>query len=262
MRVLSIAATGMSAQQTNVEVIANNIANANTTGFKRSRAEFTDLLYQLEKNASVPSANDQNLIPEGAQLGLGVRLSSIRSINIQGALNNTGNQFDLAINGDGWFQVKGSGGQTSYTRAGSLNTDANGQLVTANGLPIEPSITIPPETLSVTVNKSGQVFARVAGSTTEASIGQLTLANFANPAGLKALGDNMFQATDASGPATVGNPGDTAFGVLEQGYLEQSNVDPVQEITDLISAQRVYELNSKVIQAADDMSSVITKGLR
>ena len=262
MRVLSIAATGMAAQQTNVEVIANNIANANTTGFKRSRAEFTDLLYQLEKNASVPSANDQNLIPEGAQLGLGVRLSSIRSINIQGALNNTGNQFDLAINGDGWFQVKGANGQTSYTRAGSLNTDANGQLVTANGLPIEPAITIPPETLSVTINKSGQVFARVAGSTTETSIGQMTLANFANPAGMKALGDNLFQATDASGPATVGNPGDTAFGVLEQGYLEQSNVDPVQEITDLISAQRVYELNSKVIQAADDMSSVITKGLR
>jgi flagellar basal-body rod protein FlgG len=262
MRVLSIAATGMSAQQTNVEVIANNIANANTTGFKRSRAEFTDLLYQLEKNASVPSANGENLIPEGAQLGLGVRLSSIRSIHIQGALNNTGNQFDLAINGQGWFQVQGPGGQTIYTRAGSLNTDANGQLVTANGLPVEPSITIPAQTLSVTVNKTGQVFARVANSTTEQNIGQLTLANFANPAGLKALGDNMFQVTDASGPATVGKPGDTAFGTLEQGYLEQSNVDPVQEITDLISAQRVYELNSKVIQAADDMSSVITKGLR
>ena len=262
MRVLSIAATGMSAQQTNVEVIANNIANANTTGFKRSRAEFTDLLYQMEKNSSVPSANDQNLIPEGAQLGLGVRLSSIRSINIQGAMANTGNQFDLAINGAGWFQVKGAAGQTIYTRAGSLNTDANGQLVTANGLPVEPAITIPLDTLSVTVNKSGQVFAKVAGSTTDTNIGQLTLANFANPAGLKALGDNMFEATDASGAATVGNPGDTAFGVVEQGYLEQSNVDPVQEITDLISAQRVYELNSKVIQAADDMSSVITKGLR
>ncbi len=262
MRVLSIAATGMSAQQTNVEVIANNIANANTTGFKRSRAEFTDLLYQIEKNSSVPAANDSNLIPEGAQLGLGVRLSSIRSINIQGSLNNTGNQFDLAINGQGWLQVKGAGGQTIYTRAGSLNTDANGQLVTANGLPIEPSITIPAQTTAVTVNKNGQVFATVANSTAQQSIGQLTLANFANPAGLKALGDNMFQQTDASGPATVGNPGDTSFGVIEQGYLEQSNVDPVQEITDLISAQRVYELNSKVIQAADDMSSVITKGLR
>lgn len=262
MRVLSIAATGMSAQQTNVEVIANNIANANTTGFKRSRAEFTDLLYQLEKNSSVPSANGENLIPEGAQLGLGVRLSSIRSINIQGTLNNTGNQFDLAINGAGWFQVQGAGGQTIYTRAGALNTDANGQLVTANGLPIEPAITIPPQTLSVTVNKTGQVFARVANSTTDQSVGQLTLASFANPAGLKALGDNMFQATDASGAAIVGNPGDSQFGVLEQGYLEQSNVDPVQEITDLISAQRVYELNSKVIQAADDMSGVITKGMR
>lgn len=261
MRILSIAATGMSAQQTNVEVIANNIANANTTGFKRSRAEFTDLLYQMEKNSSVPSVSGDNLIPEGAELGLGVKLSSIRSINIQGPIVNTGNQLDLAINGQGWLQIQGANGQTVYTRAGSLNTDANGQIVTGDGLPLIPNITIPQDTTAVTVNKTGEVFARNADGT-ETSIGQLTLANFVNPAGLHALGGNLFQETEASGAPTTGNPGDTSFGTLEQGYLEQSNVDPVQEITDLISAQRVYELNSKVIQAADDMSSVITKGMR
>lgn len=262
MRVLSIAATGMSAQQTNVEVIANNIANANTTGFKRSRAEFTDLLYQIEKNSAVPGANSENLIPEGAQLGLGARLSSIRSINIQGPITNTGNQLDVAINGHGWLQVKGASGITVYTRAGSLNTDATGQIVTGDGLPLEPPITVPAQTTAITISKSGQVFAQTSNSTVQQNIGQLTLADFANPAGLKALGGNLFQASDASGPAATGNPGESSFGSVEQGYLEHSNVDPVQEITDLISAQRAYELNSKVIQAADDMAGVITKGMR
>ena len=262
MRVLSIAATGMAAQQTNVEVIANNIANANTTGFKRSRAEFTDLLYQMEKKNSVPSESGDNLIPEGAELGLGVKLSSIRSINIQGAIVNTNNQLDLAINGGGFLQVQGANGQTIYTRAGSLNTDANGQIVTGDGLAVIPNITVPAQTTAITVSNTGEVFATTGASSTQTSIGQLTLANFVNPAGLHALGGNNFAVTEASGPATVGNPGDPSFGTIQQGYLEQSNVDPVQEITDLISAQRVYELNSKVIQAADDMSSVVTKGLR
>jgi flagellar basal-body rod protein FlgG len=262
MRVLSIAATGMSAQQTNVEVIANNIANANTTGFKRSRAEFTDLLYQIEKSSSVPSANGENIVPEGAELGLGVKLSSIRSINIQGPLNNTGNQLDIAVNGDGWLQVVARSGEIVFTRAGSLNTNATGQIVNGDGLPLEPSIAVPPETVALTINKSGEVFARTANGATESQIGQLTLANFANPAGLRALGGNLFQVSEASGPATGGNPGSVSFGVIEQGYLEQSNVDPVQEITELISAQRIYELNSKVIQAADDMSGVVSKGIR
>lgn len=262
MRILSIAATGMSAQQTNVEVIANNIANANTTGFKRSRAEFTDLLYQMEKSSSVTDGNGENLVPEGAELGLGVKLSSIRSIGIQGPIVNTGNQLDLAINGGGYIQVQGANGETVYTRAGSLNTDANGQLVTGDGFPILPSITVPAQTTAVTISKTGQVFATTGNGSTQQSIGQITLANFVNPAGLHALGNNLFAETQASGSATTGNPGDPSFGTIEQGYLEQSNVDPVQEITDLISAQRVYELNSKVIQAADDMSSVITKGLR
>jgi flagellar basal-body rod protein FlgG len=262
MRVLSIAATGMSAQQLNVEVIANNIANSNTTGFKRSRAEFTDLLYQVVRGASVPSAGGENLVPEGAELGLGVKLSAIRNINIQGPISQTGNQLDLAINGDGWFQISLPSGEIAYSRAGSLNTDANGQLVNGDGLPIDPAITLPADTVAVTISKSGEVYVRAGTGGTEQLVGQLTLASFVNPAGLRALGDNLFQETEASGPPTVENPGSGAVGVIEQGYLEESNVDPVQEITELISAQRAYELNSKVIQAADEMASVISKGIR
>jgi flagellar basal-body rod protein FlgG len=262
MRVLSIAATGMSAQATNVEVIANNIANSNTTGFKRSRAEFTDLLYQVERGASVPASGGEGVVPEGAELGLGVRLSAIRSINIQGPISNTGNELDVAINGSGWMQVRNADGEIVYTRAGALNTNAQGQLVTADGLLIEPQIAIPADTVKVEINKTGQVFAQTGGSNELQSIGQITLANFPNPAGLHALGSNMFQVSDASGAAVTGLPGDPSFGILEQGYLEESNVDPVREITELIAAQRAYELNSKVIQAADDMAGIVSKGIR
>lgn len=262
MRVLSIAATGMSAQQTNVEVIANNIANANTTGFKRARAEFTDLLYQIERGASVPTADNSSVVPEGAELGLGVRLSAIRNINLQGPMSNTGNELDVAINGSGWFQIRGADGEVVYSRAGSFNTNAQGQLVNGDGYPVEPAITVPSDTSQVQISKSGQVFARVGNGAELQNIGQLTLANFPNPAGLRALGSNLFQVSEASGAATTGLPGDPAFGVIEQGYLEDSNVDPVREITELISAQRAYELNSKVIQAADDMAGVVTKGIR
>lgn len=262
MRVLSIAATGMSAQQLNVEVIANNIANSNTTGFKRSRAEFTDLLYQIERGSSTPSAEAESVVPEGAELGLGARLTAIRNINIQGPISNTGNQLDVAINGEGWFQVRNIDGEIAYTRAGAFNTDANGLIVNSDGLPLEPAITVPPDTTGITISKTGQVFARTASNSTETEIGQITLAAFPNPAGMHALGGNLFQVTDASGAATTANPGSTPMGVLEQGYLEESNVDPIQEITELISAQRAYELNSKVIQAADEMAGVVSKGLR
>jgi flagellar basal-body rod protein FlgG len=262
MRVLSIAATGMSAQATNVEVIANNIANSNTTGFKRSRAEFTDLLYQVERGASVPAADGQSVVPEGAELGLGVRLSAIRSINLQGPISNTGNELDIAINGAGWMQVRNADGEIVYTRAGALNTNAQGQLVTGDGLLIEPQIAIPADTVKVEINKQGQIFAQVGGSNELQNVGQITLANFPNPAGLHALGSNMFQVSEASGAPVTGLPGDPSFGVLEQGYLEESNVDPVREITELISAQRAYELNSKVIQAADDMAGIVSKGIR
>jgi flagellar basal-body rod protein FlgG len=260
MRALAIAATGMSAQQLNVEVIANNIANINTTAFKRARAEFTDLLYQDERPAGVPNRGNQQPIPEGAQVGLGVRNAAIRNLHIQGALTSTGNKLDLAINGRGWFQIEGANGETFYTRAGSFNKNAEGQLVTIDGNLLTPQITVPAETTEIVVNESGEVFALTSGQTTLQSLGQITLANFANDAGLEALGGNLYQQTTASGSPVVGVPGDPSFGTVEQGYLELSNVDPVKEITELITAQRSYEMNSKVIQAVDEMYSTVSRG--
>jgi flagellar basal-body rod protein FlgG len=262
MRALAIAATGMNAQQTNLEVIANNIANINTTGFKRARAEFTDLLYQVDRSQGVPDRANANLVPEGVTVGLGVKTSAVRNVHVQGAMTSTGNSFDLALNGNGWFEIEGADGQTLYTRAGAFNTNATGQLVTLNGAPVMPAISVPTNALEIIVNKTGQVFARVEGQTDLQALGQLTLATFANEAGLAPLGDNLFQETAASGPATTGVPGDPGFATVQQGYLENSNVDPVKEITELISAQRAYEMNSKVIQAADEMASVVSKNIR
>jgi flagellar basal-body rod protein FlgG len=258
MRALAIAATGMSAQERNIEVIANNVANINTTGFKRSRAEFTDLIYQNERLPGASSRGNDLSVPEGAQIGLGVRTAAIRSVNIQGSLTQTGNTYDLAINGRGWFQITTANGDTVYTRDGSFTTNAQSQLVTADGFLVSPNIVVPPNATSVNVSQTGLVSATVANQTQPQTIGQLTLANFVNDAGLLALGGNLFQQTAASGQPTVGVPGDTAFGTLQQGYLEASNVDPVSEITNLISAQRAYEMNSKVIQAADQMSGTIS----
>jgi flagellar basal-body rod protein FlgG len=260
MRALAIAATGMSAQQLNVEVIANNIANINTTAFKRARAEFTDLLYQDERPAGVPNRGNQQPIPEGAQVGLGVRNAAIRNLHIQGALTSTGNKLDLAINGRGWFQIEGANGETFYTRAGSFNKNAEGQIVTIDGNLLTPQITVPADTTEIVVNESGEVFALTSTQTTMQSLGQITLANFANDAGLEALGGNLYQQTTASGSPVVGVPGDPSFGTVEQGYLELSNVDPVKEITELITAQRSYEMNSKVIQAVDEMYSTVSRG--
>src|SRR5688572_5274394 len=260
MRALAIAATGMSAQQLNVEVIANNIANINTTAFKRARAEFTDLLYQDERPAGVPNRGNQQPIPEGAQVGLGVRNAAIRNLHIQGALTSTGNKLDMAINGRGWFQIEGANGETFYTRAGSFNKNAEGQIVTIDGNLLTPQITVPADTTEIVVNESGEVFALTSGQTTMQSLGQITLANFANDAGLEALGGNLYQQTTASGSPVVGVPGDPSFGTVEQGYLELSNVDPVKEITELITAQRSYEMNSKVIQAVDEMYSTVSRG--
>jgi flagellar basal-body rod protein FlgG len=260
MRALAIAATGMNAQQLNVEVIANNIANINTTAFKRARAEFTDLLYQPERPAGVPNRGNQNPIPEGAQVGLGVRNAAIRNLHIQGALTSTGNKLDMAINGRGWFQIEGANGETYYTRAGSFNKNDSGQLVTIDGNLVTPQITIPQDATAVVVNETGEVFAQVGTATTMQSLGQITLANFANDAGLEPMGGNLYRQTQASGNAVVGVPGDPSFGTVEQGYLELSNVDPVKEITELITAQRSYEMNSKVIQAVDEMYSTVSRG--
>jgi len=262
MRALSIAATGMSAQQLNVEVIANNIANINTTGYKRTRAEFTDLLYQVERMQGIPAQSPDEVVPEGAQLGLGTRLAAIRLINVQGPLAETGNQLDLALNGPGWFQVQGPDGETLYTRSGSFNTNATGQIVTTDGYPIEPALTVPAGTTGVEITETGEVYAKLEGQADLVAVGQIMLANFTNAAGLNALGGNLFQATEASGPAVTGLAGSISFGTVRQGYLENSNVDPIREITELISAQRAYEMNSKVIQAADDMAGVVSKGIR
>ena len=261
MKALAIAATGMNAQSTNVDVIANNIANINTTGFKRSRAEFTDLLYETQRLAGVSNRGNQGVVPEGAEVGLGVKTAAIRTLNIQGTLTNTGNQLDLALTGSGYFQITNSNGGLNYTRAGAFNTNATGQLVTIDGSVVNPPIIVPTNATQVNVSQSGAVTATVTGSTTPLALGQLTVATFANPAGLLALGGNLFQETSASGAPVVGVPGDPGFATITQGYLESSNVDPVSEITNLISAQRAYEMNSKIITAADQMSQTLSKNM-
>jgi flagellar basal-body rod protein FlgG len=262
MKALAIAATGMNAQQLNLEVIANNVANINTTGFKRARAEFADLLYQVERNQGVPNASNQAIVPEGAHIGLGVQTSAVRNLHIQGSLISTGNKLDLGLVGRGWFQIESPDGETNYTRAGAFNTNAEGELVTIDGYRVVPGITMPEDASEVVISRTGQVFARIGNEAEMQDLGQLTLANFVNEAGLEPMGDNLFRETPASGPAIVGVPDDPGFAHIQQGYLEGSNVDPVKEITDLISAQRAYEMNSKIIQAADEMASVVSKNLR
>lgn len=262
MKALAIAATGMTAQQTNLEVIANNIANINTTGYKRARAEFSDLLYQVDRAQGVPNRANQAIIPEGSHIGLGVKTTAIRNVHIQGSLTSTGNQLDVAISGKGWFQIEGANGDIFYSRSGAFNTNAEGQLVTVDGYLVSGGIVIPENTSEIVINKTGQVFARIGNEAELTDLGQLSLANFVNEAGLDPMGENLFRETAASGPASVGIPGDPGFASLEQSYLESSNVDPVKEITELISAQRAYEMNSKVIKAADEMAAVITQGMR
>jgi flagellar basal-body rod protein FlgG len=262
MRALAIAATGMSAQQMNVEVIANNIANINTTSFKRARAEFSDLLYQAERVQGVPNRGGENPIPEGARIGLGVRTVGVRNLHMQGPLTNTGNPLDLAINGRGWFEIVGPGGEAVYTRAGSFNKGPNGELVTIDGYAVQPAIMFPADTLDIVINESGEVYARTAGQAAPQLLGQINLVNFANDAGLEPLGNNLYRETPASGQPVAGVASEAGFGKIHQSYLEGSNVDPVKEITELISAQRAYEMNSKVIQAADEMASTVSKGIR
>ncbi len=262
MRALAIAATGMDAQQTNLEVIANNIANINTTGFKRARAEFTDLLYQTERAKGVANRANQAVVPEGANIGLGVQTSAVRNLHLQGELTQTGNDLDVALIGKGFFQIQSTDGTTLYTRAGAFNKNDQGQLVTIDGYEVVPGITIPQGSTELTISRSGEVTAKLPGQTTPTTLGQLTLADFVNEAGLQPIGDNLFQETPASGAAVIGNPDEEGFAYLKQGYLESSNVDPVKEITELISAQRAYEMNSKVITTADEMASIVSKNLK
>lgn len=253
MRALSIAATGMLAQQRNVEVVSNNLANMNTTGFMRRRTEFHDLLYQNLRRAGSTSSDAGNVVPSGVQLGLGVKLAAVYRIHEQGNLSATDNTFDMAIQGNGFFQVLQPDGQTAYTRDGTFQLNASGQLVTHDGYLIQPGITIPANTIDVTINGSGEVLAKIQGQVQLQNVGQLNIATFPNAPGLQAMGSNLYLETPASGSPATGTPGSTGYGTILQGFLETSNVNAVEEISNLISAQRAYEMNSKVIKTADEM---------
>ncbi len=255
MQALRTAATGMAAQQLNVEVISNNIANMNTVGFKRQRAEFQDLLYQTLERAGSQSSDQGTVVPTGIQIGAGVKAGSVYRITEQGSMTATGNDLDLAIDGRGYLQVLMPNGDIAFTRAGNLSLNDQGQLVTDDGYQIQPAITVPGDATKVIVSKTGQVQVEQPGTTTPNVIGNLELANFINEAGLEAIGDNLYLQTGSSGAPTTGAPGSTGFGSVLQGYTEASNVDAVTEITALITAQRAYEMNSKVITSADQMLS-------
>ncbi|NUB07562.1 flagellar basal-body rod protein FlgG [Azospirillum sp. Vi22] len=253
MRSLAIGATGMIAQQLNVETISNNIANATTTGFKKQRAEFQDLLYQNFRRIGSTSSDAGTIVPTGVQVGAGVRVAAVARVLEQGNLTVTDNKLDVAVNGSGYFQVQLPSGDTAYTRAGNFKLSPEGIIVTADGYPLQPAITIPAEAVDVAINASGEVMVKLDGQVAQQNVGQLQLATFANAAGLEAVGDNLFLQTGASGEAVGGNPGAPGFGRVVQGALETSNVNIVQEITTLISAQRAYEMNSKVIKTTDEM---------
>jgi flagellar basal-body rod protein FlgG len=257
-KALNTAATGMAAQQTNIDVIANNIANVNTTGFRRNRAEFQDLIYETVRVPGGTTGDGQKL-PTGIQIGHGTRTVSTESIHIEGNLKQTGGQFDLAIEGAGFFQITRPNGELAYARGGNLKVNAEGQIVTVDGFALEPSITIPSDTTSVTISPDGVVSVVQANATTSREVGRITLAGFVNPAGLQAIGRSLFVPTDASGQPIVANPGEEGLGTIMQGFLEGSNVEVVNEMIDLISSQRAYEINQRVIQAADQMLQKTTE---
>ena len=259
MRALSIGATGMMAQQLNVEVISNNIANMSTTGYKRQRAEFQDLLYQQERHVGSPTSDTGTVLPSGVQVGLGVKTAAISRDDQQGALAKTDNKLDVALQGPGFFNVQLPNGDTAYTRAGSFQLAADGTIVTADGYPVQPAIVIPANAKDVTISNAGEVFAYFDGQVQPQNLGQLELSTFNNDNGLEAEGNNLFKETTASGAPTVGVAGQAGFGTILQGYLEGSNVNVVSEITNLIQAQRAYEMNSKSIETADQMLQTITQ---
>jgi len=258
MRSLDIAATGMLAQQRNVEVVSNNLANMNTTAYMRRRTEFHDLIYQDLRRVGTTSSDAGTIVPSGVQLGLGVKLAAVYRIHEQGNLEATDNTFDLAIQGKGPFQITLPTGDTAYTCDGTFQLDANSRIVTHDGYPIIPSISIPSNAIDVTINQSGQVLAKIEGQISFSNVGQIQVANFANEAGLSAEGNNLLTETPASGSPTTGAPGSAGFGSILQGFLETSNVNAVEAISNLISAQRAYEMNSKVIQTSDEMMGTLT----
>jgi flagellar basal-body rod protein FlgG len=255
MRALSTAATGMAAQEMNVNVISNNIANMNTIGYKSQRAQFQDLLYQDQNQVGSQSDSTGTIVPTGLQVGSGVSTGSIYRLTQQGSMTQTSNPLDVGIQGMGYFQVQLPTGETAYTRAGNLAMNNQGQIVTSQGYPILPQITVPAGATNVVISQSGLVQATVPNQTTPQTLGQFQLASFINEAGLEGQGNNLWQVSGASGPAVLGQPGQNGYGTLLQGYTEASNVDAVSEVTNLIEAQRAYEMNSKVITTADQMLS-------
>ena len=252
IRSLWTAATGMQAQELNIDVIANNLANVNTSGFKKSRAEFQDLLYESMRPAGSASSAETT-VPTGIQLGHGTRPSAVQKMFKQGDFQNTENELDWAIEGDGFFQIELPNGDTGYTRAGEFKLDADGRIVNPDGFPLVPQMSVPPDTISIAVGLDGTVSVIQAGDSAPTEIGSVQLARFVNPAGLRSLGKNLFAPTNASGDEITGTPGEDGFGTLAQGFLEMSNVSVVDEMVNMITAQRAYETNSKVITTADDM---------
>jgi flagellar basal-body rod protein FlgG len=257
MRSLWTATTGMSAQNLNMDVIANNLANVSTSGFKKSRADFQDLLYQIMKVPGSPTSDDTKS-PTGIQIGLGVKPGAITKIFTEGDIVQTQNPLDLAIEGSGFFQVTLPDGNTAYTRAGNFKLDGDGRICTSDGYPIQPDIIIPEDAQKVTISETGVVSAIVGDETTSTELGNIDLADFVNDAGLIAIGKNLFRETEASGTAIIGTPGTNGFGTLLQGYVENSNVNLVEELTNMITAQRAFEINSKVITTSDEMMQTVT----
>ena len=259
MQALKIAATGMTAQQMRVDVTAQNIANMSTTGYNARRAEFADLHYQQIRSPGAVTASTGEVLPAGIQLGLGVRPAAISMEVRQGSVRQTNGELDIAIEGDGYVEIEMPSGETAYTRDGALKLTGEGEIVTSEGYRVLPGITVPEDARSIQINRDGSVFAIFDGQVDAQPIGELQLATFINDKGLEAIGDNLFLETAASGPPTVGEPGIEGRGYFRQGYLEQSSVDVVAEITELIEAQRGYELNSKVLSAADEMLSTTSR---
>ena len=258
---LFIGATGMEAQRVNIDVISNNLANVNTSGFKRSRADFQELMYQTNQAAGSETAVGTE-VPTGIQIGLGVEPASVQKIFQQGGLTLTDNPLDLAIEGDGFFQILLPDGETGYTRAGNFKLDSQGQIVNSEGNPMEPSITIPSNTLSITITSDGTVSALEAGNLTPTTVGQIELARFTNPGGLQAMGKNIFMPSGSSGSITTANPGTDGLGTVNQGFVEMSNVNIVEEMVNMIVSQRAYELNSKVVQTSDQMLQMANNIIR
>jgi flagellar basal-body rod protein FlgG len=257
MRSLWTATSGMSAQNLNMDVIANNLANVSTSGFKKSRADFQDLLYQIMKVPGSPTSADTKS-PTGIQVGLGVKPAAITKVFTEGDIVQTQNTLDVAIEGAGFFQVSMPDGNTAYTRAGNLKLDGEGRITTSDGYPIQPEIVIPEDAREVTISETGVVSAIVGSDTTSTELGNIDLADFVNDAGLVAIGRNLFRETEASGAALVGTPGSNGIGTLLQGYVENSNVNLVEEMTHMITSQRAFEINSKVITTSDEMMQTVT----